>query len=38
MAAVFVDTDILLYAAGNAPSERAKSLTARRILKQEEVA
>lgn len=38
MAAAFVDTNILLYAAGNAPSERAKSITAREILKNEEVA
>ncbi len=37
MAAVFVDTNILLYAAGNAPSERPKSLTARRILTHEQV-
>jgi len=37
MAAAFVDTNILLYAAGNAPSERAKAATARRILKHEEV-
>lgn len=35
---VFVDTNILLYAADNAPSERAKSVEARRILKEEEVA
>jgi len=38
MAAAFVDTNILLYAAGNAPSERVKSATARRILKDDEVA
>jgi len=38
MAAAFVDTNILLYAAGNAPSERAKSAMARRILKDDEVA
>lgn len=38
MAAIFVDTNILLYAAGNAPSEREKSAVARRILKYEEVA
>src|SRR5438128_7367018 len=38
MAAAFVDTNILLYAAGNAPSERAKSAIARRLLKQIEVA
>ena len=35
---VFVDTNILLYAADNAPAERAKSLVARRILKEEGVA
>ena len=38
MAAAFVDTNILLYAAGNAPSERAKSAIARRILKNDKVA
>ena len=38
MAAVFVDTNILLYAAGNAASERPKSTTAREILIHEEVA
>jgi predicted nucleic acid-binding protein len=38
MAVAFVDTNILLYAAGNAASERAKSNTARRILRDEEVA
>ena len=32
MAAVFVDTNILLYAASNLPAERAKSITARRIV------
>ena len=35
---VFVDTNILLYAAANEPAERAKSLIARRILISEEVA
>jgi len=35
---VFVDTNILLYAAANEPAERAKSLTARRILETEAVA
>jgi len=35
---VFVDTNILLYAADNAPSERAKAVEARRILKEEDVA
>ena len=38
MAAIFVDTNILLYAAGNAPSEHAKRLKARHILKHEGVA
>jgi predicted nucleic acid-binding protein len=37
MAAAFVDTNILLYAAGNAPAERGKSVIAREILKNEEV-
>lgn len=37
MAGVFVDTNILLYAAGNAPSERDKAEMARRILKHEQV-
>jgi predicted nucleic acid-binding protein len=37
MAAAFVDTNILLYSAGNAPGERAKSETAREILRNEEV-
>lgn len=35
---VFVDTNILLYAAANEPAERSKSITARRILLNEEVA
>lgn len=35
---VFVDTNILLYAAANEPGERRKSITARRILLSEEVA
>jgi len=35
---VFVDTNILMYAADNAPAERVKSLQARRILKEEDVA
>ena len=35
---VFVDTNILLYAAANEPAERKKSITARRILLNEEVA
>lgn len=35
---VFVDTNILLYAAGSAASERVKSRTARRILRDEEIA
>lgn len=34
----FVDTNILLYAAGNAASERAKSAVARRILTGEDIA
>lgn len=38
MTAAFVDTNILLYAAGNAPSERAKSAIARQILKDEDLA
>ncbi len=38
MAAIFVDTNVLLYAAGNAPSEHAKRLRARQILKDETVA
>ncbi len=38
MSAIFVDTNVLLYAAGNAPSERRKSATARRVLKEENVA
>lgn len=38
MSTIFVDTNVLLYAAGNAPSERRKSATARRVLKQEDVA
>src|SRR6266851_9994334 len=38
MPVVFVDTNILLYAASNAPSERGKSATARRILKHEDIA
>jgi predicted nucleic acid-binding protein len=37
MAAAFVDTNILLYAAGNAPAERAKSVIAREILRNEEI-
>jgi len=35
---VFVDTNILMYAADSAPAERVKSLQARRILKEEDVA
>ena len=35
---VFVDTNILLYAAANEPAERPKSLTARHILETEPVA
>lgn len=37
MAAVFVDTNILLYAASNLPAERAKSAKARRIVTEENV-
>ena len=32
MAAVFVDTNVLLYAASNLPAEKAKSAAARRIV------
>ena len=35
---VFVDTNILLYAAANEPAERPKSIIARRILETEGVA
>jgi predicted nucleic acid-binding protein len=38
MSAAFVDTNVLLYAAGNAPAERPKSAMARRLLKDEEIA
>lgn len=34
---VFVDTNVLLYAAANTPAERRKSITARRILVTENV-
>jgi predicted nucleic acid-binding protein len=34
---VFVDTNVLLYAAANVPAERRKSTTARRILVSEDV-
>jgi len=37
MAAAFVDTNILLSAAGNAPSERDKAAKARDILTREDV-
>lgn len=37
MAVVFVDTNVLLYAAGSARAERSKSVIAREILKTEEV-
>jgi len=37
-AVVFVDTNILLYAAGNTASERAKTRIARLIITEEEVA
>jgi predicted nucleic acid-binding protein len=37
MAAVFVDTNILLYAASNLPAERSKSRTARTILQTEDL-
>ena len=33
----FVDTNVLLYAASNAPEDRAKRQTARRILLQSEI-
>jgi predicted nucleic acid-binding protein len=35
MAAVFVDTNVLLYAASNLPAEEAKSAMARRIVTEE---
>ena len=35
MAAAFVDTNVLLYAASNRPAERSKSAQARRIVKEE---
>jgi predicted nucleic acid-binding protein len=38
MSAAFVDTNVLLYAAGNAPAERPKSAMARHLLKDEEIA
>ena len=38
MAVAFVDTNILLYAASNAPSERAKSAAAQRLLRDQEIA
>jgi predicted nucleic acid-binding protein len=38
MAAVFVDTNVLLYAASNLPSELSKSVEARRILRDEDLA
>jgi predicted nucleic acid-binding protein len=38
MPATFVDTNVLLYAASNAPVERAKSAEARRIVKNEDIA
>ncbi len=37
MAAAFVDTNILLYAAGNAPSERSKAAKARAILTHDDI-
>src|SRR5256885_13593574 len=37
MAAVFVDTNVLLYAASNLPAEKAKSATARRIVSGEDL-
>jgi predicted nucleic acid-binding protein len=37
MAAAFVDTNILIYAVSNAPSERRKSEIARSILREEDV-
>jgi len=38
MAVIFVDTNILLYAASNLPGERVKSTTARNILHHEDPA
>lgn len=38
MAETFVDTNVLLYAASNAPAERVKSEEARRIVKDEDIA
>jgi predicted nucleic acid-binding protein len=37
MAAVFVDTNVLLYAASNLPAEEAKSAMARRIVTEEDL-
>lgn len=38
MAATFVDTNVLLYAASNLPAERMKSAEARRIVTDEDIA
>ena len=38
MPAIFVDTNVLLYAASNLPAERLKSAEARRIIKDEDIA
>ena len=38
MPATFVDTNVLLYAASNAPAERVKSAEARRIVQSEDIA
>jgi predicted nucleic acid-binding protein len=38
MPETFVDTNVLLYAASNAPAERKKSQEARRIVKNEDIA
>lgn len=38
MPETFVDTNVLLYAASNSPAERVKSVEARRIVKNEDIA
>ena len=38
MSASFVDTNVLLYAASNLPSEKMKSAEARRIVRDEDIA
>ena len=37
MAATFVDTNVLLYAASNAPAEKVKTAEARRIVKDDDI-